>query len=176
MAAAVIALGAVLYFTTRPAPPPPAPAPRPYVWSFDMDQLARIRISLPRTGRSEAWVEHADRYWYFDAPGGPEVDLARWGGGIPLILSGPGANRLIAENATADQQKVYGLAAPLMQILLTLKNNDQVTVDVGDATPDGGAYYIRKAGSPGVFTVDATWYRVLERLVLDPPYPKGGKK
>jgi len=141
-----------------------------------MDQLARIRISLPRTGQVQSWVEHADRYWYFDVPGGPEVDMKRWGGGIPLILSGPGANRLILETSSADQRKVYGLDDPRMRILLTLKDQQEVTVEVGDATPDGGAYYIRRGDSASVYTVDATWYTVLERLVVEPPYPKPGQK
>ena len=174
MVVVVVALGVVLYVTTRPAPPPPS-TPRPFVWSVDMDQLRRIVISLPRTGKTQAWVEHADEYWYFDSPQGPQVDLKRWGGGIPLILSGPGANRLITESVRDDQLRSYGLAGPSMRIQLTLQNRETIAIDVGDSTPDGQAYYIRLASSRSVFTVDGSWYSVLERLVLDPPYPAAGR-
>jgi hypothetical protein len=30
----------------------------------------------------------------------PKVNMKRWGGGIPLLLSGPGAERLITSEAT----------------------------------------------------------------------------
>ena len=175
MALAVAALGVVFYFASRPAPPPPV-IPRPFVWSVDMDQLKKMVISLPRSGKSQAWVEHDDKYWYFDQPQGPKVDMTRWGGGVPLLLSGPGANRLITENVTDEQMKLYGLADPLMRIELTLQNGDTIDIMVGDATPDGQGYYIRRANAQGVYTVDYTWYGVLEGLVLNPPYPKPWQK
>ena len=43
---------------------------------------------------------------------GPQVDNQRWGGGIPLLLSGPGANRLILQNATDAQLADYGFNTP----------------------------------------------------------------
>lgn len=172
MAAAVIALGAVLFVTTRPKPPV-TEKPRPFVWSVEMDQLKTMAISLPHAGKKEAWVKHADEYWYFDAPNGPKVNMKRWGGGVPLLLSGPGANRLIAENGTDDQLKIYGLADPQMRIRLALEDGAVINIDVGDSTPDRQAYYIRLADSRAIYTVDYTWYGVLERLVLDPPYPAG---
>ena len=46
-----------------------------------------------------------------------------------------------------------------------------IIIKVGDSAPDGSAYYIELADSNAVYTVDDIWYEVLERLVLEPPYP-----
>jgi hypothetical protein len=175
MVAVVVALGAVFYFTTRPKPVPPVQA-RPLVWLVETQELAKMAITLPPKGKSEKWVKHQDQYWYFDKPQGPRVNMERWGGGIALILSGPAANRRISASATDEQLSLYGLVNPRMRIALTLKTGQTIDIIVGDATPDQQAYYIRLAGSREVYTVDATWYGVLERLVLDPPYPVPGEQ
>ena len=175
MVVILIATGVSFYISSRPEPELP-PKPRPYVWSVDMEELKAMAISLPPEGISEAWVKHEDRYWYFDQPNGLKVNTKRWGGGIPLLLSGPGAERLIAGEVTADQLGIYGLKDPKMKIALTLENEDIITVEVGDSTPDGQAYYIKLIDSRDVYSVHHTWYDVLERLVLDPPYPEPEEK
>jgi hypothetical protein len=169
------ALGGVLYLTTRPKPAPLVQE-RPYVWLVDMLELAKMAISLPPEGKTEQWVKHPDQYWYFDAPQGPKVDMKRWGGGIPLILSGPASNRRIVASATDEQLSLYGLVNPRMRIALTLKTGQTINIVVGDGTPDQQAHYIKLVDSREVFTVDSTWYDVLARLVLDPPYPAPGAR
>jgi len=175
MLGVVVALGAVLYVTTRPRPAPPV-EPRPYVWLVDMGDLGRMSISLPTQGKSETWVKHEDQYWYFDKPQGPKVDMQRWGGGIPLILSGPAANRRISAGASDAQLLIYGFGNPQMQISLAVKDGKTIHIVVGDATPDHQAHYIKLVDSREVFTVDSSWYDVLSRLVLDPPYPPPDQK
>lgn len=165
-----LGLGVWYYFASRPQPAP-RPEPRPFVWSVDMGDLARMQIDLPRRGLSEAWSKHTDKYWYFTDPEGPRVDINRWGGGIPLLLSGPGANRLISKAPTAEQLRVFGLADPQMRVLLRLNDGFELKILVGDATPDRISYYIKRADRPEVLTVDYTWFQVIERLVTEPPYP-----
>ena len=171
MAGILVALGVFFLIFRRPPEPEPQAEPRSFVWSVEMEDLKHMAISLPADGKREAWVKHEDKYWYFDQPDGPKVNMKRWGGGIPLLLSGPGANRAIAENATDEQLEIYGLKAPKMTMNLVLENEDSIDVEVGDRTLDGQAYYIKLIDSRAVYTVDFTWYDVLERLVLDPPYP-----
>jgi len=175
MLAVAVALGAVLYVTTRPKPAPPV-EPRSFVWLFEMGDLRTMSISLPQQGKSETWVKHQDQYWYFDKPQGPKVDMQRWGGGIPLILSGPGANRRISASASDEQLSIYGLVNPQMRIKLALQDGKTIDIIVGDSTPDHQAYYIKLVDSKEVFTVDYTWYDVLAQLVLDPPYPPPGQQ
>ena len=166
----LIGLGIWYSIASRPQPVPRA-APRPFVWSVEMDQLARMQIDLPKRGLSEAYSKHADKYWYFTDPEGPQVDIERWGGGIPLLLSGPGANRLIAEAPTAEQVTAFGLDQPQMLVKLLLEDGFELEILLGDATPDGVSYYIKRADRPEVLTVDHTWFGVIERLVTEPPYP-----
>lgn len=169
LAGVAAALGVTFYYTSRPQPQP-RPEPRAFVWSVEMTELARMAIALPRRGLEETWEKHEDRQWYFAGPDGPGVDRKRWGGGVPLLLSGPGANRRIAEDATAEQIERFGLHAPQMVIGLTLDDGETLDIVIGDATPDRLGYYIQRRGASDVYTVDYTWYDVLERLVTDPPY------
>lgn len=170
MAVLTIGLGAWYHVASRPKPAAPREA-RPFVWSVEMSDLARIQIDLPRRNLSEAFKTGADRHWYFAEPDGPQVDIKRWGGGIPLLLSGPGANRLIAETPAEDELAAFGLDRPQMILQLQLKDGTELRIHIGDATPDGVSYYTKQAHRTEIFTVDATWFAVIERLARDPPYP-----
>ena len=169
MAAVLAALG-VAYLVFRPGRTEAAPETQPYVWKVQMLELQRIAIALPPLGKAESWVKHADKYWYFDRPDGPRVDNHRWGGGIPLLLSGPRASRVITADATDEQLAAYGLQKPRMTISLSTERGEKVDLEVGDLAPTGQSRYIRRSGSRDVYSVDYTWYDVLERLVMDPPY------
>lgn len=168
----ILAALAIAYSVSRRSEPAPRPEPRPFLWSVEMDELKRMVISLPPEGKGETWVKREDKYWYFDRPGGPRVDMQRWGGGVPLLLSGPRADRPIADSATDERLRIYGFRAPAMRIELTLENNDTINAEVGDRTPDGRAYYVKLLSSRDVYAVDHTWVEVLERLVREPPYPE----
>ena len=169
----LLALGGYFYFSNSSEPPPEKEEPRVFVWLIKMDEMQHIVIRLPLEDRSEAFVKisQEDKFpWYFDDPQRSEVDAARWGGGIPLLLSGPGAERIIAQNATPEKLTEFGLAQPQMEIILTLEDGDILNIKVGDRTPDGINYYVQAPGSNDVALVDYTWYEVLERLVKEPPY------
>jgi hypothetical protein len=169
MAVVVVGLG-VAYLVSRRGTPEPAPQTPPYVWKVEMLELERIAIALPPLGKAESWVRHADKYWYFDRPDGPRVDIHRWGGGIPVLLSGPRANRVIAADATDEELSSYGLDPPRMTVSLSTERGEEINLEVGTLTPTGQNRYIRIAGSRDVYSVDYTWYDILERLVTDPPY------
>lgn len=166
----LIALGGYFYFSSQPEPPPPEER-QLYVWLIEQEEIEHIEIALPRDGESQAFLKKEDRLWYFDEPGTPQVDMQRWGGGIPLLLSGPGVDRVIAEDATEEKLAEFGLAQPLMMITLTLEDEDILYIKVGDSTPDGLNYYVQIPDSNAVALVDYTWYDVLSRLVKEPPYP-----
>ena len=168
----LLALGGYFYFTNRPEPPPP-PETQLFVWLIEMEEIQHIEIQLPREDKSQAFIKlrEGDKFpWYFDDPQRSSVNMTRWGGGIPLLLSGPGAKRAIAENATEEKLAEFGLTQPRMKITLTLENGDTVYINVGDSTPDGKNFYVQAPGTNDVALVDYTWYGVLERLVKEPPY------
>ena len=172
----MLAASGILYYFTSQTKPPPPNKPRHFVWDVDMEELAKMAISLPLQGKREAWVKHVDRFWYFDQPEGPKVNMKRWGGGIPLLLSGPGAERLIVDNASEKQLEIFGLIEPRMKIDLTLENRKTIQIDVGDSTPDVKGFYVKLRQSKAIYTVHESWVHVLERLVLEPPYPDPDEK
>lgn len=170
--AVLLTLGGYFYFSNIPQPAPKV-EPRLYVWMIDMDEIQHIEIRLPREDMSQTFIKEKEGSkfpWYFDDPQRSEIDVDRWGGGIPLLLSGPGANRVIAENATPEQLTEFGLTQPQMEIFLTLEDSSILNIKVGDNTPDGVNYYVQAPRSNDVALVDYTWYGVLERLVKEPPY------
>jgi hypothetical protein len=168
--AAIMAAVGVAYLVFRPSRPETAAETPPYVWKVQMLDLQRIAIALPPLGKAESWVKHEDKYWYFDRPDGPQVDIHRWGGGIPLLLSGPRASRVITAGATDEQLEAYGFRTPRMSISLSTDKGRDIDLEVGDLTPTGQSHYVRLSGSRNVYSVDYTWYDVLERLVTEPPY------
>ena len=168
-----LALGGYFYFSNGSEPPPEKEEPRVFAWIVEMDEIQHIEIRLPREDKSEAFVKisQEDKFpWYFDNPQRSEVNVARWGGGIPLLLSGPGVERVIAQNATEKKLTEFGLTQPQMEIILTLEDGDILNIKVGDRTPSGINFYVQAPGSNDVALVDFTWYEVLERLVKEPPY------
>ncbi len=167
MAVILAALVAVYVLTSRPDVP--EDAPRPELWSAPMEDLVSVTIALPASGERGAWIRGADGDWYGAGADGRKVDAQRWGG-VSLLLSGPKAERLIAAAATPEQLASYGLLRPRMTVDLVLEGDRRIHVDVGDATPGGAAFYVRRAASTAVYTVHQTWFGVLERLVVDPPY------
>ena len=172
--------GTTYYFVTRPKAPV-QPTAKHFVWNFDMDELQNVTFTLPKAGNgglTESFVKHPDNQeFYFDVVNGPEVDNLRWGGGIPILLSGPQANRMILPSATEAQLQLYGLdpaIKPLnMDIKLTILIGGtpvKYEVYVGDSNPDGSNYYVRLAGNTDVYTVDKSWYDVLADIITNPPY------
>jgi hypothetical protein len=170
----VILLGLGVYFIFfNKTEPPPEEEPRVFLWRIEMDEIQHIVIRLPREDKSEAFVKirEGNKFpWYFDDPQRSAVDVARWGGGIPLLLSGPGAERVLAKNVTEEKLAEFGLAQPQMEITLTLENGDILNIIIGDRTPDGDTFYVQGPDSNDVALVNYTWYEVLERLVREPPY------
>ncbi len=160
-------------FFNKTEPPPEKEEPRVFLWNIEMGEIQHIEIRLPRENMSESFIKisHGNEFpWYFDDPQRSDVDINRWGGGIPLLLSGPGAERVIAKNATEEQLAEFGLTQPQMEITLTLEDGDILNITIGDRTPDWNTFYVQVPNSNDVALVDYTWYEVLERLVKEPPY------
>lgn len=173
----MLGIAGAVYLVTRPEVVPEArPEPREFVWAFEMDEITAIVIELPRVGMKESFAKHEDRQFYFDDPPGPRVDPQRWGGGIPLLLSGAGAERsgadaVIAEDASDEQLEIFGFDIPSLVATVSRGRADTVVIEVGDPTPDGESHYMRVADSRDIYTVYFGWHDVMAGLVTDPPYP-----
>ena len=165
----LLLVGGYFYFSNLPKPAP-AKEPKLYVWLVEIDDLRHIEVRLPQEGKSQAFVLGDDRFWHFDDAQKSLVDIKRWGGGIPLLLSGPGADRVIARDATPEKLAEFGMANPRMGIKLVLKDNRVLDIVIGNETPNGNAFYVKAPDSNDVAIVDNSWYGVMERLVKDPPF------
>ncbi len=174
LVALLAVLGGAFYIVARPKPAP-AQQPKDYVWLIEQEDIARITMTLPREtpplSESFISISQGDKFpWFFDDPQRSPVDAARWGGGIPLLLSGPGADRVVAQSATAEQLSMFGFDKPAMDIQLEMKDGKTMHIEVGDRTPDGNNFYVKAPSTNAVATVDYTWYQVLEKIIRDPPY------
>ena len=168
----LIALGGIYYITSRPEPPE-REEPRIYVWMIEMEDIKHINIELPPEGKSESFIKipAGDQFpWHFDDPQLSPIDAERWGGGIPLLLSGPGVDRIISENTTPEKLAEFGFTEPKMEITLTMEDGKMLNITIGDETPDGQNFYILAPNSVDVATVDISWFNEIKRLVDEPPY------
>jgi len=96
-------LEGIFTFSNTPQPPPKV-EPRVFLWDIEIGEIQHIKIRLPREDKSEAFIKIKEENkfpWYFDDPQRSEVDVARWG--IEFLLTGPGAERVIAKDATEEK-------------------------------------------------------------------------
>jgi hypothetical protein len=161
--------GGYFYITSLPIPAP-KDEPQLFVWLVEINDIKHINIQLPRSSEGQAFIKEADRTWHFDDPQHTPVDMQRWGGGIPLLLSGPGADRVLYQETSEEKLAEFGLSDPLMEITLTLENDEIMVIKVGDNTPNTTNHYVQVPNSTAVALVDYTWYDVISSLVTDPPY------
>ncbi len=170
LAAILAVAGTIYYFVSRPKAATP-PDQSYYVWNFDFNDLQKVTLALPKAGLSESFIKHPDdREFYFDVANGPMVDNQRWGGGIPLLLSGPRASRLIYQNAPSEKLTEYGFDTPNLTATITLANGTVYDVQVGNSNPEGTTYYIKLTENDDVYIVDKSWYDVLADIITNPPY------
>jgi hypothetical protein len=144
-----------------------------YAWDINMDNIEHVTIKLPRTGQSESFIKipNEDKFpWFFDDANKSPVDSKIWGGGIPLLLSGPGVMRVIANNCTAAELESYGMTTPRCEIILTMSDGAIKDIKVGDRSPDSGGDYIQPPNTSDIAKVDYSWYDVMARLVTSPPH------
>lgn len=171
--AILLALGGVYYFVNSPKPAPKQD-PRYYAWLIEMDDIQHIQLSLPRENKSQSFIKipKEDTFpWYFDDAKRSNVDIKRWGGGIPLLLSGPGVERIIYKSAPPEKLTEFGFDNPSMQIAMLLTDNRTMNINVGNSTPDGSSFYVLAPNTDNdIALVDRSWFEVLSKIVTEPPY------
>lgn len=163
---AYVAIGAT-WFITNPTAEVAEEEP-PFFYTLAPQDLRNIRIDTGEAVSSWSLREDINR-WYFDDLDDIPADLFRWGG-ITQLLGGPRTQRVLAQEI--DDVTLYGLDDPSAQFAVTLRDGSVVTLVLGDLTPDGVNNYARVEGFPQLVLVDSSWGRVLERLVIEPPYPE----
>ncbi|MSQ27191.1 MAG: DUF4340 domain-containing protein [Dehalococcoidia bacterium] len=151
--------------------PPPAAPTRPFVYTFAMENIVDIDVRRPNAALRVVWDE-ANSVWNFADAALGEVDGGRMNG-IRLLLSGPGANRVLFRSAPSEAQLAdYGFNRPIADIRIKLKDGSSHRVLLGDQTPDGRNYYTKSDDSATIYLVDFTWGNEIVRFVTEPPVKK----
>lgn len=140
----------------------------PFFFTLSPDDLRNISIST-RDNNTAFHFREDERRWYFDDLDDVPTALYRWGG-ITQLLGGPRTQRELASEIT--DPALYGLDDPSLTINVVLRDGTQLTVEMGDLTPDSSGNYMRQGGYDELYTVDASWGEVMTRLVDEPPIPE----
>ena len=139
----------------------------PFFYTLSSDDMRSITIATDAD--SITWnFNPENRRWWFDGMQDIPTNLTRWGG-ITTLLGGPRTQRVVRDSV--ETPEIYGLDDPELIISVGLRDGSDVTLRMGDTTPDGGAHYSQIVGYPQLVTVDSSWGQVLRRLVDDPPLP-----
>jgi hypothetical protein len=163
-------------------------APRevePWAWRIDDDAIVHVEVThrgqaggsiecsketFPITGEVQtvAYGKDLGRGKWFIVEGDQreEVYLKRWSG-IPLLLSGPRASRVLG--TTIENPAQYGLDPPETVIEITEETGLSYEFWLGNLTPDEGYSYMRLVGDSQLLTVPEVWARVVNCLVVSPP-------
>jgi hypothetical protein len=142
------------------------PPDQPWLYRIDDDSITHIEVT--HQGKTVKYDKKpgSDTWYIQDDPAVP-VFLKKWSG-TPLLLSGPKVNRVLSK--TIDNPVAYGLEPPKSVIKVTERSGLIYEFHMGNPTPDGQNQYARLVGDPKLFTVPEIWARVINDLVLKPPY------
>lgn len=160
------------YVSTNIVNKPPPPRPKaPFVYQYEMTDIVRMEVRYRDQSTNMVWDEKESKWRYTDPEKG-EVDPGR-ANGMRLLLSGPGAHRVLAQQSpTSEQLREYGFANPQVIATIALKDGTLHRVLLGDRTPDSRNYYTKNDNSDSIYLVDFTWGNELVRFVTEPPTAK----
>jgi Flp pilus assembly protein TadD len=180
---ALVVLMALACTATPAATPTPVPEAskntqletRPWLYRLDEDQMVRIEVSSaghtvryekkPVTITDLPKVDSED--WYIQENSN-EISLGRGFNGAPLLVSGPRAQRVLADNI--DDPASYGLEPPETKLLVVGRVGGSVEVHLGIPAQYKDEIYVRLVGRPELLTVHALWVKAVTSLATDPPY------
>ncbi len=180
----VIFAALALYF--RPWDRPEPSDETPWAWRIDDDAIVHLEVThrgapgnslecsdetIGLTGeeRSIAYEKDLGRGKWFIVDGDERIEVyqQRWAG-TPLLLSGPKVNRVLSQ--TIENPAQYGLEPPDSIIKITEETGLSYEFWLGNSTPDAEYSYMRLVGDNQLFTVPEIWARVVNCLVVSPPY------
>jgi hypothetical protein len=124
----------------------------PKILSLTQSDIAKLTI-LRKDQPTETLTRDNSGLWQITAP----QPLAADQDSVSSLLSA--VSSLNAERLLEDKVSnlaSYGLAAPAVQVDVTLKDNKSKKLLIGDPTPSGNAFYAVLDGDPRLFTVTSS--------------------
>jgi hypothetical protein len=142
------------------------PAPPPVLWVYAINEADIEEVTVQQAAFQEHYIKTGLDWFLARGRESLLVDPDRWGAGVPLLLSGPSANRVF--DVLEDGLVEFGFTSPTGEIEMSLRGERRLHVLVGDTTPNGKQHYVRLAGRPEVSLVPASWVTLLLALATDP--------
>ena len=146
-----------------------AAEPSDAFWFYKVEEFDIQFISVTTEDTEQSFSKREGEGWFFDGERQPPVDLSRWGG-VTLVLSGPRARRVLAEEIV--DYNTFGLDPPSTVFDLGLTGDRSMRMYLGKTTPDGTGYYAYQEGDDNLYVIESVWGQVLRRLAFEPPYPQ----
>ncbi|MGB7437469.1 MAG: DUF4340 domain-containing protein [Candidatus Acidiferrum sp.] len=135
----------------------------PKILSVNAADVSRIAIDH-KDGQTVDLARNSSGAWQITSPKALDADQESVST-LLSTLSSLNAERLIADKAS--NLASYGLAAPPLQVDITLKDNKTQKLSIGDQTPSGNAYYAVLSGDPRLFTVASYNKTSLDKSAAD---------
>jgi len=148
---ALAVLGGTAYWSEHNKKPEDTKGPNdsPKLVSLKDEDVSRVEIR--RKDAEPVVVQKEKSGWQMIQPKPVRTD-ADAVSGVVSAMSGLTWDRLVEDKAT--DMGTFGLAAPAVQVTLTGKDNKKQTIEIGDETPTGGAYFAKLQGDPRVFSIN----------------------
>ncbi|MCS7221821.1 MAG: DUF4340 domain-containing protein [Anaerolineae bacterium] len=139
------------------------------VWELQASEVVQLDVSGPE-GRTRLARTNQDAPWELVDPetgarqAADDVRVDR----IVSSLASLQATRVFTNTPNLAE---YGLDAPAWRAELRQSSGEVKTLQWGDQTPQGSAYYVKKGEEGTVYVISAFTIGDLERLVREPAYP-----
>lgn len=167
-------LGGYVFFVEKDkAPPTPTPFPgaapvtTPIALTTGLSEdIQAINIRTPE-GRA-VLTRPPGGNWLVTAPVVGEADQIR------VATSAGRLAPLTASREISATGKLSDFGLDPIQTSLTITRKDATTdeINIGDSTPDGQNYYVRKGNSGSLYLVSKLTIDDIKKFVTDPPLPK----
>jgi len=142
----LVVVGALVWLF-KPAMFAPDPVGNPQLFQFEKHELTRVEVQRPE-GDSVVLTER-DGQWVIEGTG-HEAGRSMVNR-VKHQLHDLTARASVVEDA--DNLSLYGLGENAIHVILTLRDGEQVSFDVGDPNPTSVSYYIQPKASEQIYTV-----------------------
>ncbi|MBN1146719.1 MAG: DUF4340 domain-containing protein [Anaerolineales bacterium] len=149
------------YQENKPPEPTATPAEQDL---FDLDADV-VGMRLEKVGERVIELQRDDqKIWELTQPAGEETDVGAVESAVTQLL----ALRTLSTMAQVPDLHAIGMDPPAYRLLLMLSDGQQITLNVGKATPTGSGYYLLVSGRP-LYVVDKYGMEAFLMLVDSPP-------
>ena len=142
----LVVVGALVWLF-KPAMFAPDPVGNPQLFQFEKHELTRVEVQRPE-GDPVVLTER-DGQWVIEGTG-HEAGRSMVNR-VKHQLHDLTARASVVEDA--DNLSLYGLGENAIHVILTLRDGEQVSFDVGDPNPTSVSYYIQPKASEQIYTV-----------------------